>query len=78
MAEEKKPETQTFETKLERLEALADKLQSPDLPLNDSMALFSEGVRLIGELSGELDKAEQKVKILTEKNGKTTLEDFEA
>ena len=51
----------TFEEKMRRLEEIAAKLEKGDTQLSDSLALFEEGTRLIGECRKELDKAEQQV-----------------
>ena len=57
MSEEK----QTFEQKLGRLEQIVAALEKGDAPLADSLALFTEGTRLIAQCSDELDRAEQQV-----------------
>ena len=62
----------TFEAALARLEEIVRALDSGSAPLDESLSLFEEGVRLVKLCSGKLDGAEQRVKILT--NGKE--EDF--
>ncbi len=54
-----------FETKLNRLEAIVDKMEGGDLALEDSLKMFEEGVKLARECQTQLTAAEQKVKVLT-------------
>lgn len=59
----------TFETDLKKLEEIVAKLEGGDVPLEESMELFEEGVRLSRLCSERLNKAEKKIEILT-KNDK--------
>ena len=54
-------ERRHFEAKLQRLEEIVTALEKGDAPLAESLALFEEGTRLVGECTRELDRAEQKV-----------------
>ena len=51
----------TFEQKMARLEEIVARLEKGDAQLNDSLALFEEGPRLVASCRTELDKAEQQV-----------------
>ena len=51
----------TFEGKLSRLEEIVSALEKGDAPLSESLALFEEGTKLIGDCTRELDQAEQQV-----------------
>lgn len=51
----------TFEENMMRLEEIVGKLEKGDASLADSLKLFEEGTRLIGQCRAELDKAEQQV-----------------
>lgn len=53
-----------FEAALSRLEEIVRALDSGAAPLDESLALFEEGVRLVKLCSEKLDSAEQRVKIL--------------
>ena len=53
-----------FETSLEELEQIVRQLESGDLPLDRSLELFEQGVRLSRECQKRLDEAERKVEIL--------------
>lgn len=53
-----------FEAALARLEEIVRALDSGEAALDESLALFEEGVGLVKLCSAKLDGAEQKVKIL--------------
>jgi exodeoxyribonuclease VII small subunit len=55
----------TFEQAFAQLEEVVQQLESGDLPLEKSLALFEKGVRLAKLCEGKLDDAEQKVSQLT-------------
>lgn len=65
-----------FEKSLHRLNQLVETMESGNISLEASLKHFEEGIALIRQCQGALTQAEQKVKILTEKSGKTTLENF--
>ena len=56
----------SFEEALSELEAHVRRLDSGDLPLEDSLATFEAGVKLIRECSELLDDAEQRITELSE------------
>lgn len=56
----------TFEEALGQLEKIVNALESGNAPLDDSLALYEEAVKLVKLCNEKLDLAEQKVKILTE------------
>ena len=51
----------TFEENMLRLEAIVTQLEKGEAPLDESLKLFEEGTKLIGECRTALDKAEQQV-----------------
>ncbi len=53
-----------FETALDKLEEIVRKLEQGDLPLDDSLKLFEEGVGLARFCGTRLDAAERKIEIL--------------
>ncbi|MCB0393312.1 MAG: exodeoxyribonuclease VII small subunit [Bdellovibrionales bacterium] len=67
-----------FEVKLKKLEDIVGKMESSDLPLDESLKLFEEGVRLSKECNTQLAEAEQKVKQLlsVDANGNAITKDF--
>jgi exodeoxyribonuclease VII small subunit len=67
----------TFEESLKQLEKIVDQLERGDLPLEESVRLFEEGVRLSTSCKQELDTAEGKVQILMkERDGGMRAEPF--
>lgn len=54
-----------FEAAMARLEEIVGQLERGDPPLEQSMALFEEGAKLLRECTKQLDEAEQKVTLLT-------------
>ena len=55
---------QDFETALAKLEALVAKMESGELPLEQSLAAYEQGVELARICQRRLDQAEQQVKVL--------------
>lgn len=53
-----------FEEGLKRLEAIVEKLEGGNLPLEESLECFEEGVKLVRALATRLAEAERKVEIL--------------
>ena len=62
----------TFEQDMQRLEEIVSLLEDGKAPLNESMALFEEGTKLSVYLSQLLDTAEQKVTMITVRDGAET------
>lgn len=56
-----KKQTMSFEEALARLDEIVRQLESGDMLLSDSLALYEEGTGLIKACSKMLDQAEQKV-----------------
>lgn len=67
-----------FEECLERLEQIVDQLEKGDIPLDQALGLFEEGIQLSNSCRKELEDAEGKVEILLNRNGKLQAEPFEA
>lgn len=55
----------SFEVAMKRLEEIVERLESGDLPLDESLLLFEEGIGLSRRAGGLLDQAERKVEALT-------------
>ncbi|MCL2879574.1 MAG: exodeoxyribonuclease VII small subunit [Treponema sp.] len=53
-----------FEERLERLEKLGDTIRKTDIPLNQALASFEEGIRLARSLEKDLEKVESRIEIL--------------
>jgi exodeoxyribonuclease VII small subunit len=58
MAEKKE---MSFEEKLDRLNAIVDKVENETLPIEESLKLYQEGNALIKELEATLKEAEKKI-----------------
>lgn len=68
----------TFEGSLKELERIVEQLEGGDLPLERSLELFEQGVRLSRECQRRLDEAERKVELLLKDGeGNLTTQDFE-
>ena len=73
------PKKADFERSLQRLEEVVKRLESANLPLDEAMKLFEEGVELTRECQKQLEQAEGRVEILLKKaDGKIVAEAFEA
>ena len=67
----------SFEESLKKLETIVDKLEKGDLPLEESLKLFEEGVGLSTACKQELDAAEGKVEMLVkQRDGSLKAEPF--
>lgn len=67
-----------FEKSLEKLEKIIEALEDGELPLNESIKTFEEGVKLTKHCQDLLSKAELKIQKLLEKDdGSLDLEDFD-
>ena len=53
-----------FEDALNKLEKIVSKLEEGDIPLEESLKFFEEGIRLSRLCNQKLDEAEKKVEIL--------------
>jgi exodeoxyribonuclease VII small subunit len=67
-----------FEECLQRLEKIVDQLEKGEIPLEQALKLFEEGIALSNNCRKELEDAEGKVEILLKQNGKLQAEPFEA
>jgi exodeoxyribonuclease VII small subunit len=55
-----------FEEALGQLEAVVARLEEGNLPLEDALRAFEDGVRLTRICAGRLEDAEQRVRLLTQ------------
>jgi exodeoxyribonuclease VII small subunit len=56
----------SIEEALKRLEAVADKLEDPELDLDEAVRLYEEGLRLYERCAKRLDAAELRITQLAE------------
>ena len=57
-----------LEESLDNLEALVERMESGEMPLEESLRAFEEGVKLPRQCQQALSRAEQKVQILLEQD----------
>jgi exodeoxyribonuclease VII small subunit len=56
----------SFEDRLARLEELNEEINAGNVPLEEAVALFEEGIKLARGLEKELAKVERKIEILVD------------
>lgn len=61
---------------MERLEEIVQTLEKGDMPLEDSLKVFEEGIKLSKTCMTKLDEAEKRVEILMKDKDKTVLKPF--
>ena len=66
-----------FEEMMKKLEAIADDLESGEMPLDESLKKYEEGVKLLRLCRKRLDETKRKVEMLVKKGGKIDLETFQ-
>jgi exodeoxyribonuclease VII small subunit len=73
----KEQRLETFEVSLKKLETIVAQLERGDLPLEDSIKIFEEGMRLSAECKKQLEEAEGKVELLVKRrDGSMSKEPF--
>lgn len=72
----RKSKSFNFEQSLAELEKLVEQMEEGEISLEDSLKHFERGIILTRACQQALQEAEQKVKILMEKDGKASLQDF--
>jgi exodeoxyribonuclease VII small subunit len=63
------PEAPTFEQNLDRLEGIVKRLEESELPLEEALKLFEEGMTLSEGCRKQLEEAEHRVEILSKRAG---------
>ena len=67
----------TFEESLKKLETIVEQLEKGDLPLEQSLKLFEQGVDLSAVCKKELDETESKVQtLIKQRDGSFKTESF--
>ena len=67
-----------FEDALQRLEQIVDQLEAGELPLEQSLKVFEEGVALARHCAKYLEEAEKRIELLTkDESGLLKVEPFE-
>ncbi len=65
-----------FEQALAELEAVVERLERGDLPLEEALSVFERGVQLTRHCQSALKAAQQRVEILTKREGQAQVEPF--
>ena len=66
-----------FEEAMARLEQIVRALEGGNVPLDESLTLYEEGVKLVKLCSARLENAEKRIKILVDAgNGTLAEQDF--
>ena len=69
----------TLERSLEEVEKIVRRLEEGDSPLEDSLKLFENGIRLSRECQERLNQAERRIEVLlSDENGNPALQAIEA
>jgi len=55
----------SFEEALEKLESIVSRLEEGDLPLEEALASFEQGVALSRRCASQLDEAERRIEVLS-------------
>ena len=72
------PRSNDFEKAFEQLEKIVRRLESEELPLDESLQLFEEGIRLSRFCNQKLEEVEKKIElILADAKGQPHVEPFE-
>ena len=66
---EKGEEKASFEQSLKKLEEAVEKLESGNLPLDDALRLFEEGLKASNVCRTRLEEAKQRVEVLVAESG---------
>lgn len=67
-----------FEQALERLEVLVETLETGNLPLEETLKVFAEGMKLASFCETKLNETQKKVEMLIKnQSGQTEVVDFE-
>lgn len=57
---------ESFEERIQRLEKIVEQLEEGETPLEESLALFEEGVQLARACQTQIDDARERVEVLLE------------
>ncbi len=66
----------SYEDGIEKLEEIIQALERNEIPLDQALSLFQEGIALVNHCNSVLDQAEQKMKVLLQGAEQIITEDF--
>jgi exodeoxyribonuclease VII small subunit len=58
------PRMKNFEERLEKLEELGELIRQTDVPLDEALRAFEEGIRIARTLEKDLEKVESRIELL--------------
>jgi len=64
-----KSNSKSFEERLGRLEKLGEQIRKTDIPLDEALSAFEEGIRLARALEKDLEKIENRIEVLMNSSG---------
>jgi len=67
----------SFEEAMEKLEDIVQKMEENELPLEEAIAVFQQGMTLSQLCHQKLQTVEKQIHTLVEKNGELTMEPME-
>lgn len=70
-------ESLNFEQAMDKLERIVEQLETGDVPLEQAIALFQEGMSLSHFCSQKLEQVEQKIEMLIEEDGSFSKKPFQ-
>ena len=70
-------ENKSFEEQISKLEKIVLELEKGELSLDDSVKKFEQGIKISKECNEILEKAEKKINILVNQDGKIKEEKFD-
>jgi exodeoxyribonuclease VII small subunit len=77
--EEAQKQNPSFETAVQRLETIVEQMESDQLPLEELLVRYEEGIKLVKFCSEKLQAAEKRIEVITRDMGeKPKLADFDA
>lgn len=75
-AQVKQESALSFEQAMRELEQIVDKLEAGEVPLEEAIALFQDGMKLSKSCHEKLQKVEKQVQLLVEEEGQLLKKDF--
>jgi len=74
----KAPPAPNFEEAMKRLDEIVELMESPEMPLEDLIARYEEGMKLVKICQERLAAAEKRIEIITrDSGGKPIVKEFE-
>jgi len=67
-----------FEQSYDKLKKIVERLEQGELPLEESLKLYEEGVKLVGLCTHKLDEVQRRIEVLTkDQKGELKAQPFE-